>query len=343
MIKPLLAALTLLLSVSAHAADVTGFRRLALPDTERPLSVAVWYPAVSEQAPTHVAGNPVFVGVAVVHDAPASAGSHPLVVLSHGFGGNWRNQAWLAEKLVRQGYVVASANHPGTTTADMNLVRAARLWQRPRDVSRVIDALTGDRRIAGEIARNRIAVAGHSLGGWTAIELAGARFDPDLHDAECEAHPELVDCEVYKSIGAGGDAASRTALAQDLRDSRIAAAISLDLGLARAFDPPSLASIEIPVLVIAAGSPNPLLPAQLESRYLVARLPQTRTRYLEIADASHFSFLSVCKPGGVTLLEADADGDSMICRDAGGRDRRTIHRQVADRIIGFLAEALPEN
>jgi len=49
-----------------------------------------------------------------------------------------------------------------------------------------------------------------------------------------------------------------------LSDPRVAAIVSLDLGFARGFSDASLAALNRPTLVIAAGTPSPELPAALE-------------------------------------------------------------------------------
>ena len=342
MFKRVLSGLALILfsGFPVLAADSVGFRELTLPATAeaRALDVAFWYPA--DGGPAAMLGdNKAFVGVSVVKDGAMQPGLHPLVVLSHGYGGNWTNQMWLAAELVRHGYVIAAPNHPGTTTRDMDPSEGAKLWQRPRDIAHVIDALIADPALG--VAADRIAVIGHSLGGWTAIEAAGGRFDADQFAAECQAHPALAACDVYRELGVGCDAQARAALGQDLKDARIKAAVSLDLGLARGFDPASLAAIDVSVLVIAAGSENPKIPAKLESRYLADHLPAAHTRYVEIAEAQHFSFLALCKPGAAALLEEETPGDGIICEDGAG-DRAAIHAQVADLVIAFLAEALPQ-
>ena len=80
--------------------------------------MAVWYPSTSTAQPKLIADNLVFIGVRAVPDAAPTPGKHPVVVLSHGYGGNWGKQAWLASALARQGYIVAAVNHPGTTSQD---------------------------------------------------------------------------------------------------------------------------------------------------------------------------------------------------------------------------------
>ncbi len=330
---------------AAHADAQVGFRQFQVPASQqgRGLEVAVWYPSAAGRASTLVGENAIFLGQSVHVDAQVAAGHHPLVLLSHGYSGNWSNQSWLAVHLARLGYIVAAVNHPGTTTRDMDVARGAQLWERPRDVSRTIDALSHDPAWSAVVSTDRVAAIGHSLGGWTVVELAGGRFDPDRFDADCKDHASLASCTAYCALGAGNDAASRAALGQRLKDPRIKAVVSLDLGFARGFDNSSLARIDIPVLVIAAGTPlsNPHIPALLESRHLVELLPPATTRYVEIASAAHFSFLPTCKPGAADLLAKDSPDDVVVCRDGEAADREAIHRQAATEIIHFLTAMLP--
>ncbi|AKA85803.1 alpha/beta hydrolase family protein [Pseudomonas synxantha] len=340
--KARLAALLLMcLSATAFAADnPVGFQTTNLPDTHnnRPLEMAVWYPAATTAKPKLIADNVVFIGVLAVPDAAPTPGKHPLVVLSHGYGGNWGKQAWLASALARQGYIVAAVNHPGTTSQDRSAEAAAQLWQRPRDLSRAIDALLAQPEPFGAVDSGRIAVVGHSLGGWTVMEAAGARFDPALFARDCSAHPSLVACTAYREMNPESTAKGKEQLTKDLSDKRISAVVSLDLGLSRGFTDASLAVLPVRALVIAAGAPSADLPAQMESADMAKRLPKASTQYVEIRDASHFSFMSQCKPGAAAILDADVPGDGIICQDGeDARPRPVIQQQVITLISEFLA------
>ena len=319
-----------------------GFQTTTLLDghNDRPLQMVVWYPAATTAKPELIADDAVFIGALAVPDAPPASGAHPLVVISHGYGGNWRNQLWLASALAHQGYIVAAVNHPGTTSKDRSPQAAAQLWQRPADLSRAIDAVLAQPKQFGEVAKKQIAVVGHSLGGWTAMEIAGARFDPDLFARDCSAHPTLSPCNAYKQMNPAGTPAGKAQLAADWRDKRVTSVVSLDLGLSRGMTDASLAALPVPVLVIAAGVPSDELPAQLESADLAKRLPPASTHYVEISDATHFSFMAICKPGAVALIEESSPGDGMICRDGeGARPREVIQQQVVTLITEFLARA----
>ncbi|WHS62571.1 alpha/beta fold hydrolase [Pseudomonas sp. G2-4] len=337
-----------LFSLSASAlADVNpvGFRSSTLPDIhhDRALEMVVWYPSATTAKAQLIADDVVFVGASAVRDAPPSAGQHPLVVLSHGFRGNWGNQTWLASELARMGYIVAAVNHPGTTTHDRSPQAAAQLWLRPVDLSRAIDAIVTQPERFGMVADRRIAVVGHSLGGWTALEAVGARFDPDRFALDCKSHPLLSSCTVYQQMNPESPPESKAKLTADWRDKRITAVVTLDLGLSRGLTDESLSALPVPALVIAAGVPSQELPAQLESANLAQRLPQASSQYVEINDASHFSFLSVCKPGAQALLEEEVPGDGIICQDGdSGRSRGVIQQQITSRITEFLAQSFSQ-
>lgn len=329
--------------IFAAAAEPVGFRQVVLPDTngKRDLKLALWYPTADETAPVIVGENPAFIGIKAVKGALPDGKAHPLVVLSHGYGGSWRNLNWLAGELVGQGYIVAAPDHPGTTTFNHDKEQAAQLWERPHDLSRVIDAVTADSALAGKVEPKRIAAIGHSLGGWSVVALAGAQFNPQLFAKDCKDNPNPRTCGLADElINPQGDVAAEK-LRTMKADPRIGAIVSLDLGLARGFTPESLNSISVPALIFGAGVDIGDLPAKMESGYVASNMPAKTAQYIEIADAAHFSFMQICKAGAAELIEEETPGDGIVCKDGAGRSREAIHREVADKIIAFLAKSIP--
>ncbi|GLY59971.1 hypothetical protein Pcaca05_08290 [Pectobacterium carotovorum subsp. carotovorum] len=331
----------LLLSFAVMADAGIGFQQITLTDgaNNRPLDVAVFYPTSLSQQTAIIGENVVFPGIAVSKSAAPESGEHPLIVVSHGYGGNWLNQLWLTQALVKQGYIVAAPNHPGTTTKDMRPENAQVLWQRPHDISRVITALLATPEKTGLVDAKRIAAVGHSLGGWTVLALAGGRFSTEQFERDCLTHVGLASCKAYEKMQVAKSASSRAQLDKSLADPRISAVVSLDMGLARGFTAESLAAINIPVSIVAAGYPNEELPAELESHDLARKLSPAHSAYKEIADATHFSFMQLCKPGAIEIINAENPGDGMICLDGGERSREQIHQEVAKDISDFLQAA----
>jgi len=343
MLKSLVIAALVAAACPSLAEAATGFRQIVVgAETSRPFEAALWYPAEGAGSESTVGETAAFVGITASIDAVPAPGKHPLVLLSHGYRGNWRNLNWLAAELVAAGYAVAAPNHPATMTSDWRPVEAAKLWQRPSDISRLLDALFADASLVGPIDPARIAAAGHSLGGWTVLELAGGRYDPALSAADCDPKAAPVHCHTLAELGIDGQSSVDPQMTSDRRDPRISAFVTLDLGPARGFRPDSLTAIASPLLILAAGTDIPGIDAtNRDSAFVAARVPPAIRSYEVIADSTHFSFMQLCKPGAIDRLEADTPGDGMVCRDGGARDRLSLHRQIADRVIGFLGRALP--
>ncbi|MBS1205267.1 MAG: Platelet-activating factor acetylhydrolase plasma/intracellular isoform [Proteobacteria bacterium] len=333
----LISALLFCLQVQAYP----GFRQITLSDRKgEPLEVAVWYPAPSTGITENIGDNPAFVGVTVIRNAFPIQGEHPLLVISHGYNGNWRNLSWIAEAMAMQGYIVAAPDHPGTTTFNQAPADAKRLWRRPRDITRVIDFAINSPGLFGKTDKNRIAVLGHSLGGWTVMSLAGARFDPARFLHDCRQQPERGDCKLTEKLGIDEKVAQKK-LSADNRDTRIRAAVSLDTGLAPGFTPHSLLDINIPVLVLAARNDRLAeLPFRQESGYIAARMDPRRVQFEVIDGATHFSFMQVCKTGAEELIDEESPGDSIVCRDGNGASRADIHKKLVREISLFLNSSL---
>lgn len=332
-----LSAVALLLCASslASAADI-GFREFETgAGTPRPLRVSLWYPVAAGGLPVAVGENRVFHGIMAVRDAAPEGQSHPLVVLSHGYGGSWRNLNWLAGRLAAEGYVVAAPDHPGTTTFNRDPASAAQIWERPKDLSRVIDAVLADPTLAGRVNGRQIAAIGHSLGGWTVTAAAGARFDTRRFAEDCAKGHSPRACGLLQELGL-----DNPNVEADLKDPRIGAFVSLDLGLARGFTPESLSQLSVPALIFGAGVDIGDLPARLESGYIAEHLLRSTARYHEIFDAAHFSFMQLCKPDAAELIEEETPGDGIVCKDGRGRSREELHSVVSAEVIDFLAKAL---
>lgn len=86
-------------------------------------------------------------------------------------------------------------------------------------------------------------MVGYSLGGWTAMEIAGARFDPDLFAQDCNARPKLGGCIGYQPIKPAETPAAKAQLAAALRDLRVGAVVTL--GLSRGFTDASLSANQV--------------------------------------------------------------------------------------------------
>lgn len=343
MLRYLIFCLSIIAAASAQAAPpppyAAGFAGLRIGETgdPRPLSGHIWYPAVGGGQTMRFAENPVWRGFDAYPNAPLADGRFPLVVMSHGLGGNAFNQAWLAMTLAEAGFIVAAPNHPGTTTFNRDAEARAKLWERPRDISRTISAMLAHPIFGRAVAADRIAAIGHSLGGYTVLALAGARYDAERHAAYCTKYPDRADCVFVREAGIGSDPATLASLQASLADPRISAIVSFDLGLTQGFDPASLAAIEVPVLIVGAARGG-ALKLDAESRALAAALPAGRARYVEPAGLAHYDFLGLCKPGAVQVLKEEDPGEEFVC-EPGGVPRDILHERIIVLVKSFLRYA----
>jgi predicted dienelactone hydrolase len=123
-------------------------------------------------------------------------GPFPVIVFSHGAGSSCEGYGYLGRHWASHGYVSVHITHRGS---DADALRAGpdRLEQlrkmvadpqnainRPKDVSFAIDQLTllnkSDQRLKGRLDLDRIGVAGHSFGAYTALASAGQVFTGPL-------------------------------------------------------------------------------------------------------------------------------------------------------------------
>lgn len=194
------------LSNNGHfAVETLEFPDLIDPTRERKVPIKVHLPAVEEETPL------------------------PLVIVSHGGGGNWDANYAQAQHLATHGYVVLALEHIGSNTVVMK--RGGRLGQnlkamtraadevlgRPLDVSFAIDQAQEWNQDAGSLAKridlDHIGLLGYSYGAYTTLVVAGARpaldwleppvspgkgLGPDLSDGR-------VDCGVALSPQGPGE------------------------------------------------------------------------------------------------------------------------------------------
>ncbi len=227
----------------------------------------------------------------------------PLVIISHGFGADRRFLSYLAQHLASHGLTVAALEHPGSSITWLSRVAVGDLGEgglndllpvqefveRPRDVSFLLDELTRLNKYSTllhrQINTEQVTVIGHSLGGYTALALAGATLD-------LEGLTEF--CQGRSLLGLSpGDwlQCSALDLPKDIPavyDERITQVIALNPLMGRIFGESGLAKVKVPTLVLSA-SEDPVTPA-VSQQLLPYTMLQSESRYLVTAiGATHLS------------------------------------------------------
>lgn len=325
----------------ADAADSVGVRQIAAPSRERgvDLDVTVWYPAQPGGTSVMLGESVFFVGTPAMRDAPISDGRFPLILLSHGAGlaGSAQALSWIAVPLARRGFVVAAPTHPGNSGAQRSAAETMKLWLRPSDIAESLNAIEEDTRFEGHLDADKVGILGLSMGGGTALAIAGGRIDPKRLAAYCDTdtlNPSL--CEWVRQSGVDLHAVDLRLANRNNEDKRIRFAMAIDPAPVDTFDKGSFSQVSIPVELVNLGlSGN--IPATVDASEIAETIP--RTRYSTIADASHFSMFAECKPGASTIVESEGI-DDPICTDGGGRSRNEIHAQLIEMTVAAFERAL---
>ncbi len=330
----LLSLLALSHAFGASAGMLPGYDRfdLAAPHRALPVAASIWYPAANPTYRAPVGDGPIFAP-SFAYIGPAIAeGRHPLVLLSHGSGGNAQTLGWLAGALAARGAMVLAVNHPGSTSGDSAPRRSVDLRARGADLTAALDMILADPAFGPHIDTARIGTVGFSLGGATSLGLAGVRFSGAQQDAHCAIAPEAADCGFFR-LG-GVRFSDHPGFDADLRDARITRAVIVDPGFGGAALSASLEAALPGMTLINLGTDDRLGAADVgpEGNNLAARLPDAT--YIEIAPAHHFTFLSRCKPGADALLAEE--GEDPICTDPAGTDRGATHSALIEVIAQGL-------
>ncbi|WP_033068885.1 alpha/beta hydrolase family protein [Thalassospira australica] len=333
-----------LVPVSAHAGDNApkqwaGYDRfdVSAAHRSRPLAASIWYPAGTHIYRAPVGKSAIWQSVDAYIGAAIAPGKYPLVLLSHGSGGNMDGIGWLSSALALRGAIVLAVNHPGTTSGDSSPRRTVQLGVRAMDITATLDQVLSNPEFAPYIDTDRISAVGFSLGGTTVLNLAGVQFDRDAYGDYCaEFQDNAQDCAFLAKGGVRLDH-----LPDDFEtthsDPRISSIVAIEPGMTDAVKSESLDGIDEDILFIRLGREHGWRAADVgpNGSNILARLGNAQLAVF--SPANHLTFLAECVPGAAELL-AQMD-DDPICSDPEGTDRGKIHQDIIDEIVRFLSLA----
>ncbi|MET0266600.1 MAG: alpha/beta hydrolase [Duganella sp.] len=293
---------------------VCGCRLLEVDDVVQKavIPLALLYPAQASAVESTASFGPY--QIAVARDAqPASApaaGAWPLVVVSHGNAGTPWAYRELAKHLVQAGFVVAMPAHTGNTRHDNNRANtAANLANRPRHIRLVIDSVADDTLLGALVDTAGTAVIGHSIGGYTALAVAGGK--PWTGPWERKTHPP-------QPVPVTPDARVRSLVL-------LAPATGW-------YIPGALADVRLPILMVT-GDQDVNTPSGHALNVLAGVAEPSLVEHKVYRGAGHFSFMSKFPPE-MTKPEFHPS------QDPPGFDRGDIQQELFADITVFLRRTL---
>jgi len=267
---------------------------------EKALAVAVWYPTAARPKP-HNYGGPTSGNVAVDAAPRREGGPYPLLVFSHGYGGSGIGAVFLTEALAARGWIIAAPDHNDRYSAvrirtgqvknydrrgllrhAMQIAASSRedrdkYLYRLDEIRLVLDWMLTSDPFGRLIDPNRIAVGGHSFGGFTALGVCGA--------------------------------------IEERRDSRIKAVLLFSTGAGGyLFNDEELAAVRIPSMLFLGEREKDALRGSmtmLEIAEKVYKNMPSPKYFLEVKGANHLSFNNQFS-GGWAKRFRDADNQQIF-------------------------------
>jgi len=275
-----------------------GIHNLRVMDESKDIAfpVLVMYPTRVSSAPVSFGPFPMEAAL----DAPIDEGTFPLVVISHGSGGYPLLYRTIGAYLAKHGYVVALPEHPGNNRNDDALNGTVEnLVNRPRHIRLTIDAVSADAYFKDRVQPDTTAVIGHSMGGYTALAVAGGQ--PWTEKGEKVAVES---------------------------DGRVKALVLLAPATGWFTPEDALRSVNIPILLLVAEH-DPFTPRWQGELVLDGVPDRSRVTYRVIENAGHFSFLSPFPP-------AMRSSKFPPSTDPEGFDRERFHDTLNAEVVAFL-------
>jgi predicted dienelactone hydrolase len=298
------AVIALSIAVAPQAAEAdkpypVGIRQVEFADQHygpRTLSMTVFYPAVIEESSAKPLGMPFFTKLKLYQDARiADADKRPLVMLSHGRGSTGLSYAWFAQTLASRGYIVAAPYHWRANSYDSTVAYLAnKLWQRPVDVSLDIDFLLGDPAWSKSIDAQRIGVAGHSQGGFTALWLGGAKVNRDkyLGFQRGWKSNQQIPAHLRDALPLDPEPAL------NVKDPRVKAVFAMAPGIIKAFgmDEEGLKQLDVPAY-ITVGEGDTQTPPKENAEFAAKYIPKAELVVIPGASTTRSSSMNATKRG----------------------------------------------
>ena len=199
------------------------------------------------------------------------------------------------------------------------------IWQRAQDIQMLLNHFSSQ-PFAKSADLNRIGMAGFSIGGTTAIWLAGGKstrldkFAPTSDDA----YPEE-----FKGVEAAIDTLDKEKMSQNWKDKRIKAIFLMAPAWGWIFNQNDLQAISIPTYIVASNA-DQVLVTRNNADFFCKNIPHSICQTIP-GGAGHYIFIS--EPIEKNKLSPNL---SFLIKDNPNVDRKWIQYEVAENAINFF-------
>ncbi|MEH2301504.1 MAG: alpha/beta hydrolase [Nostoc sp.] len=253
----------------------------------------------------------------------------PIIVISHGLGLDSSNFQYLATHLASYGFAVAVPNHPGSDAKQLHsllngrandVAEPSEFKDRPLDVTYILNQLEkgnqSDSRFKGRLNLQQVGVFGQSLGGYTALALAGAKINFEQLKQDCQpaALQNTWNMSLLLQCRALELNISKSVKDYNLRDERVKAAIAVNPITSSIFGKAGLSQIKTPVMIVSS-SDDTVAPALSEQILPFSWFTNSQKYLVMLVGGTHFSTIGNGNPANQQVaLPADMIGDASQAR-----------------------------
>jgi predicted dienelactone hydrolase len=282
-----------------------GYCAVELADEQSGVTfpMAVFYPTFTPGKAERL--GPYSVDVA--KDAEPKEGVFPLILISHGSGGAHLLYRTLAHHLACNGFIVGMPEHPFNNLNNNTLVDTVEnLTNRPRHIRTAINWFYDSRKFARFLKPDSVGIIGHSMGGYTALALAGG-VPTSFPNESSDRQPHLINVT---------------------SDYRIKALVLLAPASVWFMAQGALSGVNVPILMLI-GEKDEYTPS-FHAQIILEGVPdKTKLQYRVIKNAGHFSFLSPF-PESMTNVAFPPSQDPC------GFNRVSFHNELNAEVLEFL-------
>ncbi|GAX36734.1 alpha/beta hydrolase [Nodularia sp. NIES-3585] len=254
--------------------------------------------------PTHI-----YLPAATSSTSPeAPSAPFPLIVISHGVASDRSSFAYLAEHLASYGFAVAVLEHPGSNaerverylTGLAGPLEAEEFINRPLDITFLLDELErrekSNPELQGKLNLGQVGAIGHSFGGYTVLNLAGANINFEQLQQDCGDNISAFNLSLFLQC----QVTELEAKDYQLQDERIKAVLAINPLSSSIFGESEMSQIQVPVMLVASSQDiaTPIVYEQVRPFTWLT----TPDKYLVlIENATHFSAIAEPTPGNDVL------------------------------------------